>query len=744
MLELYAKSNGESIREHTDKLLAAAEEFIEIYGSSFDEKLLLAVRNACEYHDYGKSVYVFQKMMKNNELISSLGDNKIKIESMYKEIGFEKNIPHGYLSPAFMRIKSLKEELGEELAMILISAVYYHHNRPVEVDASKLKRVINEDLKVRYPEIKISSKYNQYVLGNTIDDILWSKYAVVMGLLNRFDYYASDTDKDKLPLEIDYRYEQKTVRDFVVEYFENKKWEFRDVQRFALQNTDKNIIVIASTGIGKTEAALIWGGDTKLFYTLPLKVSINAMYNRIGNEYGYPKEKVTLLHSDALSYFIDEETDDEEMCQLRYEASRRLSYPVTVCTVDQLFTFVYKYRGCEQIFSSLIYSRIVVDEIQSYEPKIIAKLIYGLKLISDAGGKFAIITATMPPVLSYFISENNIPHAPQREFLITDKIRHRICYEEKDEFDYDLILKESSTKKVLIICNTVRRAIEVYSKIRNEYEYSNVKVLHSKFIRRHRKILEEEILKFAETPGEYGIRITTQIVEASLDIDFDVLFTEMCTADSLLQRMGRCYRKRDYSSASDPNIYILDNKNGYGTVYKYKEIYDRSVEFLRRYNGMFFSESSKMQYINSVYNTEELKETSYFKEIKDELINMKHIAPFVITKSESKDSFRGIEPNINVVPESLYNEYIDEFDECKDILTGKIKVGSSEKRNARNFVEDNSLTLSLYYDRRSKECSKSLLGNIGYYTLNYRYIFDEDMICGEGLIYDKSFDDMIL
>ena len=565
-----------------------------------------------------------------------------------------------------------------------------------------------------------------------------------MGLLNRFDYYASDTDKDKLPLEIDYRYEQKTVRDFVVEYFENKKWEFRDVQRFALQNTDKNIIVIASTGIGKTEAALIWGGDTKLFYTLPLKVSINAMYNRIGNEYGYPKEKVTLLHSDALSYFIDEETDDEEMSQLRYEASRRLSYPVTVCTVDQLFTFVYKYRGCEQIFSSLIYSRIVIDEIQSYEPKIIAKLIYGLKLISDAGGKFAIITATMPPVLSYFISENNIPHAPQREFLITEKIRHKICYEEKDEFDYDLILKESSTKKVLIICNTVRRAVEVYSKIRNEYEYSNVKVLHSKFIRRHRKMLEDEILKFAETPEECGIRITTQIVEASLDIDFDVLFTEMCTADSLLQRMGRCYRKRDYSSASEPNIYILDNKKGYGTVYKYKEIYDRSVEFLKKYNGMFFSESSKMQYINAVYDTEELKETSYFKEIKDELMNMKHIAPFVITKSESKDSFRGIEPNINVVPESLYNEYIDRFDECKDILTGKIKVSSSEKRNARNFVEDNSLSLSLYYDRRSRECSKSLLGNIGYYTLNYRYIFDEEMICGEGLTYDKSFDDMIL
>ena len=51
-------------------------------------------------------------------------------------------------------------------------------------------------------------------------------------------------------------------------------------------------------------------------------------------------------------------------------------------------------------------------------------------------------------------------------------------------------------------------------------------------------MLENEIIKFSDSENETGIWVTTQLVEASLDIDFDVLYTEMSTADSLLQRMG--------------------------------------------------------------------------------------------------------------------------------------------------------------------------------------------------------------
>ncbi len=742
MLDLPAKSNGESIREHTDKLLAAMEEFNNLYGSSFDEKLLLAVRYACEYHDYGKSAYMFQKML-NCKNITDISEEKRKdIETMYREIGFEKNIPHGYLSPAFLRIKELREKFKDEnLISVLITAIYYHHNRASEISALNLKRVIDEDLKERFPEIKISAKYYNYLLGNNIDESLWIQYAVVIGLLNKFDYYASDSTDDKLPVEIDIKYNNKNIHDLVLDLFMEKSWKIRSVQKFAGENINNNIIVIASTGIGKTEAALIWGGDSKLFYTLPLKVSINAMYSRIKTEYGFSEEKVTLLHSDALSFFMDEETDNDSNVQLRYEASRRLSYPVTVCTIDQLFTFVYKYRGCEQILATLKYSKVVIDEIQSYEPKIIAKLIYGLKILTQAGGKFAIITATLPPVLNYFISQNKIEHAPSQEFLIIDILRHKINYNKCEDFDYELIVKLAQKKKVLIICNTVKRAIEVYNKIQNDYDFENVKVLHSKFIRKHRRMLEEEIFRFAGEADTSGIRITTQLVEASLDIDFDVLFTEMCTADSLLQRMGRCYRKRDYSSETEPNIYITDNGNGYGTVYKYKDVYDRSVLYLQKYQNCFFSEKEKMGYVNDVYNTEDLKSSHYFSDIQNEINNMKNIVPFIITKEESKQSFRSIEPSYPTVPISIYNKLIDKFDEIKLVLSGEIKASFKERQNARNFIEDHSLNISTIYDNRCKYCSASVLGSINYYTIDYRYDFDEESLSGQGLTYDILEDD---
>ena len=60
-----------------------------------------------------------------------------------------------------------------------------------------------------------------------------------------------------------------------------------------------NVVVIAPTGSGKTEAALLWLDGEKGFYTLPLKVSSNAIYDRIKKKYFY--EDVALLHSDSMS-----------------------------------------------------------------------------------------------------------------------------------------------------------------------------------------------------------------------------------------------------------------------------------------------------------------------------------------------------------------------------------------------------------------------------------------------------------
>ena len=112
-----------------------------------------------------------------------------------------------------------------------------------------------------------------------------------------------------------------------------------------------NIILIGPTGSGKTEAALLWLDGEKGFYTLPLKVSSNAIYSRIKNGYGY--EHAAILHSDSMAMYLKENPGSAWEKQ---EQAKLLANPVTVCTIDQLFTFVYRALGTEIFAATLKYS----------------------------------------------------------------------------------------------------------------------------------------------------------------------------------------------------------------------------------------------------------------------------------------------------------------------------------------------------------------------------------------------------
>lgn len=83
-------------------------------------------------------------------------------------------------------------------------------------------------------------------------------------------------------------------------------------------------------------------------------------------------------------------------------------------------------------------------------------------------------------------------------------------------------------------------------------EIEELNLFHSRYIRQDRKKLEKEIRRFGKTycdekhkilDCQNGIWISTSLVEVSLDIDFDYLFTELSELNGLFQRMGRCNRK---------------------------------------------------------------------------------------------------------------------------------------------------------------------------------------------------------
>ena len=726
-----------TLREHLDETVECAERFFEQYGKYFTEKEKALIFTACKYHDVGKANLVFQ---------ANISD---EVDTKYKNI---KQIPHGFLSALTLSLEKLQtkiDDITNDDFKCLVTAVYYHHTRDDEFNADEIRKFSDNYFKDCFNEFSEISDWKTKMVnrgkylfnikkndGVGIDEDLWHEYMLIKGMLNKFDWTVSsgkigseeniDFEKKKLINNIDKRYGKN----------------LRTVQQYMREKADSNVVIIAPTGSGKTEAALYWLNGEKGFYTLPLKVSSNAIYKRIREEYSF--KDVALLHSESLQKYIEESVDEqrkddeEKSAKEKFEKTKMFSAPLTISTVDQLFLFVYKALGTEIMAATLKYSKVIIDEIQSYEPRIVAALIYGLKTISQMGGKFAIMTATLPPVLLDFMNKYGLIKNETycfEDFSAENVMQRHMIKLYEQEFNLEEIAEESKTKKVLVICNTVKKAQETY-RLLEEYT-DNVYSLHARYIKKHRKMLEKNIMQFSENRESIGIWVTTQIVEASLDIDFDILYTEMCTADSLLQRMGRCNRKGRYIP-SKPNIKIYKTENAKrqvknrinNTLIYYRDLFERSWECMGDYENQLFTEEQKINYINEVYDTEKIVNTEYYKEIEAYLEYFQKLSVNELSKMDGKKKFRMIE-SVSVMPDKIYNENEDFIEKYQSEIYDR-HLGREAKEILKTKLDELTLSVTIY-NKYSKEGIEGVIEKTDIHRTDFVYDFDEETGKGIGL-----------
>lgn len=459
----YAKSNPiETIKEHTDKLLENLEILRKIYGSKIiqaidmpENRFWQLMKIICEYHDVGKVYSGFQNAIRKN-----IGEPLLQTKFNNEQI------KHEQISPMFVPYKEY--ELTKTERKLVYQAIYYHHERTntIHIDGELLKEIIEEDIKpnihqiesefqIKVPELKTT--YLGMVEGQsriTEFDEIYKDYCIMKGLLHRLDHCSSAW----IPVEDETSDE---ILEFVEKFMKKQNFNPNNLQQFAKENQDQNIMVIGSTGMGKTEAALLWSNHDKTFFTLPLRISINAIYDRIKETIGY--NHAGLLHSTAIDY-LDEKNEENEFEKI--DQARNLYEKITTCTIDQIFPFVFKYRGYEKIYATLSYSKVVIDEIQAYSPEIVAVILKGLQMINNLNGKFMVMTATLPRIYKEKLEEMGIIFK-YNEF-IKDTIRHKIqIVDSKVEQDIDEIKENSKNKKVLIIVNTINKAIEIYEKLKD-------------------------------------------------------------------------------------------------------------------------------------------------------------------------------------------------------------------------------------------------------------------------------------
>lgn len=397
------------------------------------------------------------------------------------------------------------------------------------------------------------------------------RFALLMGLLHLCDWHGSGHRDLPPPLHGTAEDLRETLqRELVIKgkIRDDQQIEWHDFQRKS--NRLGNMLVMAPTGSGKTEAALLWALNrkpgTKVIYCLPTQVTSNAIFQRLKEI--YPDEKkggemvhrTALVHGRAKDYrssqeqakAIDRESEDEQATdweEFDYLYDRTFLRDYTVCTVDQLLTTGFNLRHWELKTLHLHGAKVIIDEIHLFQPYTLGLIVATIKYLTEhCGTEFYIMTATMPEGLRNLLCGVLKIEKPLIDESKDDRARNEWRVR-KEGMTEPVVLEEigralESGKKVLVVRNTVNDCIATYEALRQYAPNVDRLCLHSRMAGTHRREKEQKVVH--ELPPDKGfLLVATQVVEVSLDIDFDLLYTENAPMDALSQRAGRVNRKRE-------------------------------------------------------------------------------------------------------------------------------------------------------------------------------------------------------
>lgn len=737
----YLAKPDESLASHNDNLkknMALLQEF-----GYLDPKYEQVLEVAIDSHDIGKINSHFQYRVQNGGHFDK-----------------EKEIGHNILSAFFV---DLENRLSRENYCKAVDIVLNHHHyvdNYKALDEESNQILIQQGVEEILQEMKKHGIFyepkdlSDRILDEVQESAVQFDTRLLQGFLHKCDYAAS------AGLPIEYK------NDFLLQKMDELDYQWNDLQVFCRSHQGENLLISAPTGMGKTEASLLWLGNEKGFYVLPLKTAINAIYERIRKNIlkeESVEERLALLHGETLDlYFSGVEGESEyDKVNEYYQRTRNMSLPLTITTPDQLFDFVYKYEGYETKLATLSYSKVIIDEIQAYSPDLLAYLVYGIQQIVMAGGRFAVFTATFPPFIRELLVKRISRRGGSQESP-EDEDRRRNAFEllnhiEHQRFSSDLkrhnisirqralnvediraVYHRAEEKKILVVCNTVRRAQELYEELKEEGE---VYLLHAKYIQRHRRDKEERILADGKTFREEGtlndkkvIWIATQIVEASLDIDFDYVFTELTDLNGLLQRLGRCNRK-GVKPVDQPNCFVYTeiNENLFMTGDKGfidRTLYNLSVQALMKHGDGLFLEDEKFELIDEYFTLEKIQEegSEFYTQYKDIYNRIHGLYYGELDYSTVKQTFRNI-ISYKVIPEPVYYSYQEEIDEI--YFEWKEIDAKYQNKSLRSKRSDDEKKKDRLRKAELKRSLNSYCVNVGMYDIKGQVQKDRILLFGK-------------
>ncbi len=701
--EIWAKSTPkETLEEHTNAVLEIWSQLRERYLVVLkDEKFWRDSFYAVAFHDFGKICDNFQEAIKGKRAFND--DERIRHEFFSGMFLFSNNHKHYQLNPesliaVFSHHKPFNEDgfnkhifrnttlkycinkdlIDEFIEFINVKAKLFGIE-PLPTSKNLKYFVINEYSELtKWYQRKI---YDEVSQQNALNISNRNIYIYYKAILNISDWTASG----HIPLEKGKQYDidylkRKIIVKLLNEGKENvaKNFTFRTFQKEVVDR--ENIIAIAPTGSGKTEASLLWASNKndweRIIYLLPTRVTSNAIYQRMISYFG--TDKVQLIHSSARLFIKDQIDNDYD--QKNYFRDKSFFKNINVCTVDQILTLGFNLGYWEVKTFHTLNARIIIDEIHLYSPYTLGLIISTIKYLKENfNARFFIMTATLPQKLMSLLQDaiENVKVIKDSELLNSSRntfeTRDVTIDNLQDEIEEHIFQKQ----KVLVVVNTVDKAIELFEHFEKIADKAGVKAIcyHSRFVNKHRSKKEKDIFDL-EAKNNGGILIATQVVEVSLDIDFDILFTENAPIDAIIQRAGRVNRKRQKENSK---VIITKHFDISEIIYDTGNVMQDTFLEFKKVTGQKLTENELTLMVDHVYESLDIVNNKDYQEGLTKHLDIQYKYNFIkdLTSDEKVFTRENLD-TVSVIPHKFYEKLYDCED--KDGLT-KYELNISRKRS---------------------------------------------------------------